>query len=64
MNEVGIEGGQDLVISRNRSAFTLDLNPESNITVNVIHFNFITLTQRTRLGRFIYAIKFVWEHCK
>lgn len=26
MNEVDIEGEQDLVISRNRSAFTLDLN--------------------------------------
>ena len=64
MNAIDIEGEQDLVISRKPSPFTLDLNHESNVKASVTEFNFITLVQRTRIGRFIYAMKFVWQHCK
>ena len=64
MFAIGIDGEQDLVISRKTSPFTLDLKHESNVGANITNFNFIGLTQRTRIGRFIYAMKFVWKHCK
>lgn len=64
MNAVDVEGEGDLVISRNRAPFTLDLGHESDVKVSVTQFNFIAMYQRTRIGRFIYAMKFVWKHCK
>lgn len=64
MYAIDIDGQQDLVISRQRKPLTLDLKYESNVEVNFTSFNFIGLTQRTRIGRFIYAMKFVWKHCK
>lgn len=64
MFAIGIDGEQDLIISRKASPFTLDLKHKSNVGANITNFNFIGLTQRTRLGRFIYAMKFVWKHCK
>lgn len=64
MYAIDIDGQQDLVISRQRNPLTLDLKYESNVEVNFTNFNFIGLTQRTRIGRFIYAMKFVWKHCK
>lgn len=64
MYAIDIEGHQDLVISRNPSPLELDLSYESNVAANVTNFNFITLQQRTRIGRFIHAMKFVWRHCK
>lgn len=64
MYAIDIDGQQDLVISRQRNPMTLDLSYESNVAATVTHFNFIGLTQKTRIGRFIYAMKFVWKHCK
>lgn len=64
MNAIDIEGEQDLVISRQRNPMTLDVSCESNVKTTITKFNFITLVQRTRIGRFIYAMKFVWKHCK
>lgn len=64
MYAIDIEGQQDLVISRQRNPMSLDLSYESNVAATVTNFNFIGLTQRTRIGRFIYAMKFVWKHCK
>ena len=61
---IDIDGQQDLVISRQRNPVTLDVSYESNVAATVTNFNFIGLTQRTRIGRFIYAMKFVWKHCK
>ena len=64
MYAIDIDGQQDLVISRQRNPMTLDLSYESNVAATVTHFSFIGLTQKTRIGRFIYAMKFVWQHCK
>ena len=64
MYAIDIDGQQDLVISRQRNPMTLDLSYESNVAATVTNFSFIGLTQKTRIGRFIYAMKFVWQHCK
>lgn len=64
MNAIDIEGEGDLVLTRNRAFCTLDMGCESNITTNTSHFNFVGLTQRTRVGRFLFALKYVWQHCK
>lgn len=64
MYAIDIEGQQDLVISRQRNPMSLDLSYESNVAATVTNFSFIGLTQKTRIGRFIYAMKFVWKHCK
>ena len=64
MNAIDIEGLGDLVISRNRKVMHLDISHESNVEATVSNFDFVSLPQRTRLGRFIYAMKFVWKHCK
>lgn len=64
MYAIDIDGQQDLVISRQRNPMSLDVNHESNVAATVTNFSFIGLTQRTRIGRFIYAMKFVWKHCK
>lgn len=64
MYAINIEGQQDLVISRQRNPMSLDLSYESNVAASVTNFSFIGLTQKTRIGRFIYAMKFVWKHCK
>lgn len=64
MNAIDINGLGDLVISRERNPMKLDVSHESNVAATVTNFSFIGLTQRTRIGRFIYAMKFVWKHCK
>lgn len=64
VNTIDIDGLGDLVISRNPSALQLDLNHESNVEAKVTNWSFVHLPQRTRIGRFIHAIKFVWKHCK
>lgn len=64
MNAIDIDGSGDLVISRNPSALHLDLNHESNVKSNITHWSFVQLPQRTRIGRFLHAMKFVWKHCK
>lgn len=64
VNTIDIDGLGDLVISRSKSPFILDLGHESDVEVKVTNFNFIAMYQRTRIGRFIYAMKFVWKHCK
>lgn len=64
MYAIDIDGQQDLVISRQRNPMSLDLSYESNVAATVTNFSFIGLTQKTRIGRFIYAMKFVWKHCK
>lgn len=64
MYAIDIEGQQDLVISRQRNPMSLDLSYESNVAATVTNFSFIGLAQKTRIGRFIYAMKFVWKHCK
>ena len=64
MYAIDIDGQQDLVISRQCNPMSLDLSYESNVTATVTNFSFIGLTQKTRIGRFIYAMKFVWKHCK
>lgn len=64
MYAIDIDGQQDLVISRQRNPMSLDVSYESNVAATVTNFSFIGLTQRTRIGRFIYAMKFVWKHCK
>lgn len=64
MNAVDVEGEGDLVLTRNRAFCTLDMSCESNTTTNISSFNFVGLTQRTRIGRFLSALKFVWQHCK
>lgn len=64
MKTVDVDGLGDLVISRSKSPFILDLGHESDVEVKVTNFNFIAACQRTRIGRFIYAMKFVWKHCK
>ena len=64
MYAIDIDGQQDLVLSRQRNPMSLDLSYESNVAATVTNFSFIGLTQKTRIGRFIYAMKFVWKHCK
>lgn len=64
MYAIDIDGQQDLVISRQRNPMTLDLSYESNVAATVTNFSFVGLSQKTRIGRFIYAMKFVWKHCK
>lgn len=64
MYAIDIDGQQDLVISRQRNPMSLDVSHESNVAATVTNFSFIGLTQRTRIGRFIYAMKFMWKHCK
>ena len=64
MYAIDIDGQQDLVISRQRNPMSPDLSYESNVAATVTNFSFIGLTQKTRIGRFIYAMKFVWKHCK
>lgn len=64
MNAIDIAGYGDLVISRNRKVLHLDLSHESNVEATVTNFDFVALPQRTRIGRFIHAMKFVWKHCK
>jgi hypothetical protein len=64
MNSIDIDGQQDLVISHNRSAMTLDLSYENNVVAKVTNFNFIGLPQKTRIGRFISVIGIVWRFCK
>lgn len=64
MYAIDIDGQQDLVISRQRNPMSLDLSYESNVAATITNFSFIGLTQKTRIGRFIYAMKFVWKHCK
>lgn len=64
VNAIDIDGLGDLVISRQRNPMTMDLSYESNVAATVTNFNFIGLPQKTRIGRFISAMKFVWKHCK
>lgn len=64
MNTIDIDGMQDLVISRSHNPLILDLRQKSNVEANVSNFSFVALQQRTRIGRFIHAMKFVWKHCK
>lgn len=64
MNAIDIDGSGDLVISRNSYALHLDHKQESNVKASITHWIFVTPRQRTRIGRFIYAMKFVWKHCK
>lgn len=64
MNAIDITGLGDLVISRNPSALHLDLKEESNVEAKISNWEFVQLPQRTRIGRFIHAMKFVWKHCK
>lgn len=64
MYAIDIDGQQDLVISRQRNPMTLDLSYESNVAASMSNFVFVGLSQKTRIGRFICAMKFVWKHCK
>lgn len=64
INHIDINGQNDLVLTYNHSALTLDLSQESNVQATVQHLHFVTLTGRTRIGRFFHAMKYVWKYCK
>lgn len=64
VDAIDIEGQHDLVLTRNPNACTLDLSYDSNVHAKVSDLHFVTLTGKTRIRRFIYAMKFVWKHCK
>lgn len=64
INKIVIDGDGDLTFTRHGKPFYLDMSQESNIKANVQNFHFVQLNKRTRIGRFIQAMKFLWTYCK
>lgn len=61
---VGILGTGDLILSRNPEPLKIDLDNASDIHVSIISFHFVGLMQKTRLGRFLFAMRRVWTYCE